>query len=97
MGQFQAKLSAETIHRYIERRKGDLEVCRTVFVSLDFAKVETIGHQLKGNAATFGFPGLASVGAGLEKAGKSKDVALLAQSAIELERWLASVQEVQLA
>ena len=66
-----------------------------MYESLDFAKVETIGHQLKGNAATFGFPDLALVGIDLEKAGINQDMALLVKGAIELERWLLSVQKLQ--
>ncbi len=91
MTRTQVKLPAETILRYIERRRTDLDVCRSALQTGDFSKVETIGHQLKGNAATFGFPDLGLVGADIEKAGKDRDADLLAQNTIRLEGWLASL------
>lgn len=63
----------EAIAKYLERRVTDIENCRTALQSGNLTVLETVGHQLKGNGSTFGFPEISTVGQSLEQAAKEHD------------------------
>jgi HPt (histidine-containing phosphotransfer) domain-containing protein len=60
--------------KYIERRKKDIETCKTAILNQDYKVLETLGHQIKGNAASYGFDNLAPIAANLEETAKEKDL-----------------------
>lgn len=69
----------EMLNRYFERRKRDLEECVRHLREGKMNFIEKVGHQLKGNAVTFGYPELSTIGKELEIAaqeGKSEQVAV---------------------
>ena len=59
---------------YINRRKSDLIECNRALETGDFTFLEKIGHQIKGNAQSFGFDSLAPIGVALENAARSQDL-----------------------
>ena len=59
---------------YIQRRKTDFIQCLKALESSDFNFLEKIGHQIRGNAQSFGFDELSPIGISLEKAAKAKDL-----------------------
>jgi HPt (histidine-containing phosphotransfer) domain-containing protein len=59
---------------YIERRKVDASACENALQLSDFKTLERVGHQLKGNGATFGFEELAEIGRDLEIAAKAENL-----------------------
>lgn len=59
---------------YIQRRKSDLVECNKALEAGDFSFLEKVGHQVKGNAQSFGFDQLSPIGIELEDAAKSKDL-----------------------
>ena len=46
---------------------------KEIFQKKDFKMLETIGHQIKGNALSFGFDSLAPIAASLEEHARQKD------------------------
>lgn len=77
----------ELAQRYLERRKLDLENCVDNFYDENFKDLEKIGHQLKGNGETFGFPEISSIGSRLEIAAQSKDKKTVEQLVKEFAAW----------
>lgn len=75
----------EAINKYLERRRGDIENCRQALHQGQLAICETVGHQLKGNGAMFGFPEISDVGKSLEQAAKDHDEKAAAGYVDELE------------
>lgn len=75
----------EAIQKYIERRKTDIDNCREALKNGNLAVCETIGHQLKGNGLTFGFPEISTVGKSLEQAAKEHDINAASRFVDELE------------
>lgn len=75
----------EAIQKYLERRITDIENCRISLQRGDLAVCETVGHQLKGNGATFGFPEISTVGQSLELAAKAHDSDAASHFVDELE------------
>ena len=61
--------------QYIERRQSDLQSCLEAIQKSEFGTLERIGHQIKGNATSFGFDELATIGELLEDAAKKQDLA----------------------
>lgn len=52
---------------YVERRRGDLTKLMDAATRADAEVFRRIGHQLKGNAATYGYPDLEAIGIRLEQ------------------------------
>lgn len=61
-----ADIPQEFIIKYIERRKTDLESCEQALRSKDFEAIARVGHQIKGNAASFGFDDLGTIAIDME-------------------------------
>lgn len=81
----------EIMAKYIERRKIDLEACLDSFDRHHYAEIEKIGHQLKGNGTTFGYPELSHLGKKLEEAAKLEDGDALGASLEEFSRLIATL------
>lgn len=58
---------------FLQRRQDDVASIRRALVSGEFEIVATIGHKLRGNGTTFGFPELSEIGSGLEMAARQSD------------------------
>lgn len=59
--------------KYLNRRIAEVEELKKSLDVEDFAVAVTIGHRLKGNGETFGFPAISSIGIAMEEAGAAKD------------------------
>lgn len=64
-------LPYEAISKYIDRRRGDILNCRQALEIGDLSVIQAVGHQLKGNGITFGFPEISHIGEALETAAKN--------------------------
>ena len=81
-------IDQEARQKYIERRKADLDRCRQSLNTKDFEAISTIGHNLKGNGISFGFPELSTLGEKLENSAKASDFGRTQQLVDSLETWL---------
>jgi HPt (histidine-containing phosphotransfer) domain-containing protein len=64
MNEFQIPLSLK--EKYMERRRADIKICEQALLDKNFEFLSHHGHQIKGNAATYGFDKLGELGAQLE-------------------------------
>jgi CheY-like chemotaxis protein len=60
--------------KFIDHRERDIVAVREAILRLDFLAIATIGHNLRGNAASYGFPELSALGENLELAANERDV-----------------------
>jgi HPt (histidine-containing phosphotransfer) domain-containing protein len=60
------QLPPELYQNYHKRRKADLERLRKAAQDNDVEPFNTLGHQLKGNAPTYGYDDLAELGKQME-------------------------------
>ncbi len=58
---------------YIKRREADIVEIESALNSGDLKKIEHICHMVRGNATTFGFPGLTDMCREIESAARSLD------------------------
>lgn len=63
----------EARQKYLERRRQDIIASREALSKQDFNFLERLGHQIKGNAVTFGFDELTGIAAAIEQAAKAKN------------------------
>lgn len=77
----------ELAKKYIERRKHDLENCVDSFYDGNYEDLEKIGHQLKGNGETFGYPEISSIGKRLEIAAQRRDKKTIELLLMEFNSW----------
>ena len=64
----------EVRQKYLERRKQDLADCRMALQKFDFKCFSFVGHQIKGNAVTFGFDDLTPLALEMEKLAAEQNV-----------------------
>lgn len=85
-------LTHEILAKYHSRRKEDLELCRKSLTQQDYTVIERIGHRLKGNGVTFGYPELSKLGEEMENSARSSDVSTMRSTVNELEDWVVRHQ-----
>lgn len=78
----------EIMQKYIERRKLDLEACLASLSQQRFDEIERVGHQLKGNGATFGHPELSLIGKKLEEAAQLQNVESIEAALKDFSDWV---------
>jgi HPt (histidine-containing phosphotransfer) domain-containing protein len=71
---FEIDVPPEMRQVYIERRRADLQAGRQAIEAKDFGFFEKLGHQIKGNAQSFGFEGLSPIAIALEVAAQKKNI-----------------------
>lgn len=78
----------EMMLRYFERRKHDLDECLHHLRKGDLAFIEKVGHKLKGNGVTFGYPELSEIGEELESTARAQDNAGLGEALGKFSEWV---------
>ena len=77
--------------RYIERRQKDIEALRSALRTQALEEFIRIGHQLKGNASSFGYSDLEKVAIQMEMAGEKRDMAEASYQLALFEKWFEKV------
>lgn len=79
----------EIRQKYLLRRQKDIETLRASVSARSLEDFKRIGHQLKGNAASFGYNDLEKIAVAMENAGLKGDI-FEANKQLELfEKWYA--------
>lgn len=86
-------LPIEMYKKYIERRKADVTQLQEAVSSGSVEVFKRIGHQIRGNAASFGFEDLADIGSRMEDL-DSSTLALEGQEILSsLSTWIAAKEK----
>lgn len=85
------ELPLHLLGKYIEHRKRDFNECLQSLKRHQYKTIEKVGHQLKGNGATFGHPELSSIGKKLEEAAQDQNVETLEKSMKEFSDWVKNL------
>lgn len=68
------QVPVEARQKYLERRKQDIIASKEALSKQDYPFLERLGHQIKGNAVTFGFDELTNIAVAIEQAAKAKNI-----------------------
>lgn len=72
--------------KYLRRRLEEVDKIKASFsAQVDWELIKKMGHQIKGNAATFGFPLLAERGLQLEQAALAQNLPAVRELSARLE------------
>ncbi len=82
----------EMRERYLDRRLRDVKNCDLKLLNLDWAYFERLGHQLKGNAASFGFKELGCIANDIESSAKNKDLVQLEIYVKDFKNWFLELK-----
>lgn len=82
----------EMRERYLDRRLRDVENCDLKLLNLDWAYFERLGHQLKGNAASFGFNELGCIADEIETSAKNKNLVQLKICVKDFKNWFLELK-----
>lgn len=74
--------------KYLESRRADLVVLKEALTKQDFTTIGRLGHRMKGNALTFGFPKLGEIGAELEESAENSHLSNAAAALAKMEEFL---------
>lgn len=75
-------------NRYLERRKKDIDGLRSALATKTYDEFKRVGHQLKGNAASFGYGELEKIAVAIEAAGERQDPIEAARQLDSFQAWL---------
>jgi DNA-binding protein Fis len=82
------EIAAPLRERFIENRRRDVGTVRAALEHGDFEVVSRIGHNMRGNGTSYGFPVLSAIGARMEAAAEANDRAGAYDALVQLEYWL---------
>ena len=88
MDEFSTKIPEDIRKKYVERRARDVEVLSAALERSDFDILGSMGHQLKGNGATFGYEMLADLGRRMEDAAESRSLKDAKECLFSLKAWV---------
>ena len=83
---------SEIIPWYLETRRTDLQSCTAALAGGDFDRIRTLGHNLRGTGAGYGFPKLSEIGEAIESAAQQADAASIETHLKELATYLDEVE-----
>jgi HPt (histidine-containing phosphotransfer) domain-containing protein len=89
------KISAELqeiMPGYLQNRVKDIVTLEAAVAKCDFHTLNTIGHKIKGTAGGYGLDPLSSIGAEIEVAGKTQDLALGQTKVGEMKAFLENLE-----
>jgi HPt (histidine-containing phosphotransfer) domain-containing protein len=86
----QLLVTKEMRDRYIQRRRIDLDRLQIAIAEKNSETLLHVGHQIKGNAASFQFPELETLAIKIEDAGHKQDYAAGAKLLEEFRLWLST-------
>lgn len=81
---------------YIQRRLSDFAECNRAIETGDFSFLEKVGHQVKGNAQSFGFDALSPIGVALEAAAKERNIENIKKAVHDFGTAVANIQKTEL-
>lgn len=83
------KLPEDLRQRYIDRRSKDVVDGLKKLAVTDWEFFERLGHQLKGNAPSYGYNDLQVIALQIERFAKSRSKDELALCLLEFQKWVA--------
>jgi HPt (histidine-containing phosphotransfer) domain-containing protein len=85
-------IATRLLPKFIGHRARDLETLRDALAQRDFETVGRIGHNMRGNGHSYGFPEIGLLGERLEAAADTRNEPAIGEQLAALEAWLAQQQ-----
>ncbi len=79
---------------FLDHRREDVSFLRVLLRHENFDEIRELGHEIKGTASVYGFPGMAKIGQSIEEAAGQRRPNILIDLVAELEDYLDRVEVV---
>lgn len=87
------RAAAKLLPRFVAHRRRDVGEIGHALGRGDFEVIARIGHNMRGNGESYGFPEVSAIGARLETAANMRDRAAIADLAVVLEGAIANIEQ----
>jgi CheY-like chemotaxis protein len=87
-----SRVVTSLLPRFVARREKDPAAIREAIARRDFAAIATIGHDLRGNGRSYGFPELSLIGEKLEAAARARSLRRIEDTLRSLESRVATLR-----
>ncbi len=77
---------------YVSARRQDAQTLTTLVQAQEYGSIATLGHNMKGSGASYGFEQLSEIGAAIESAAREADQAALHHQVAQLGHYLSRLQ-----
>jgi HPt (histidine-containing phosphotransfer) domain-containing protein len=85
----------ELQQRYIGHRERDVATIIAAMKRDDFELIATLGHNMRGTAASYGYPEVGAIGEQIEAAATQRNLVLLADQLESLDAWIGRARAGQ--
>jgi signal transduction histidine kinase/DNA-binding NarL/FixJ family response regulator len=80
------------IPAYLEKRRADVVKLKAALDLGDYDTVRTLGHQMAGSGAGYGFAKITEIGSDLEESALAGDTAQIREGIVQLEQFLSKIR-----
>ncbi|MGD0526752.1 MAG: Hpt domain-containing protein [Polyangiaceae bacterium] len=87
-----SRIAAALLPRFVGHRERDVVTIRLALEHGDFETVARLGHNMRGNGISYGFPDISAIGERLETAAGAKDEGLIREALEALETWVTEIR-----
>jgi CheY-like chemotaxis protein/anti-sigma regulatory factor (Ser/Thr protein kinase) len=88
-GSRQAATVTALLPKFFANRERDVATLRGALAVEDFETIARLGHNMRGNGVSYGFPEVSAIGKRLERAGLRREARVIADQVAKLEEWVA--------
>ncbi|HEY5242342.1 MAG TPA: response regulator [Polyangiaceae bacterium] len=85
----QAATVTALLPKFFANRERDVATLRGALAIEDFETIARLGHNMRGNGVSYGFPEVSAIGKRLERAGLRREARGIADQITKLEAWVA--------
>ncbi len=85
---------ADLIPSFLEKRKNEVPLIAQWLEAEEFSKIQTLGHQLKGAGAGYGFEELSRIGLRLEQSARDRRASEVESTRKALSDYLSRVEVI---
>jgi CheY-like chemotaxis protein/HPt (histidine-containing phosphotransfer) domain-containing protein len=84
--------TAPLVPAFLDNRREDVHQMRELLEHGDFARIQSIGHKMKGTGRSYGFTAISRIGADIERSGHEQDAPALERLINDLNSFLSRVR-----
>lgn len=84
--------TAPLVPAFLDNRRQDIHQMRQLLEHGDFARIQSVGHKMKGTGRSYGFTAISRIGADIERAGREQDAPALERLINDLNSFLSRVK-----
>ncbi|MHC9543923.1 MAG: Hpt domain-containing protein [Vulcanimicrobiota bacterium] len=82
----------DLIPGFLENRRRNIMDIRNWLMENNFAEIQRVAHEMKGNGSMFGFEEISAIGKEMERAAKNNDRREIEKLSNQLDRYLSLVK-----